>query len=173
MARQEEITVTSVTAHVANGTKSLSPYDHRHIAATPNDVEDTGAAIISFSDGTTAVVMATDTLLGGSRNYVELYCTDAVIKANLTMSDLMSTYFLDEDRLDDVYISEMLPSKTGWNYPFLEDEIIRGYVYEMHNFLKCIYKDVEPISNFELAYDSIKIIYAAYLSAEIGKRVDL
>ena len=171
IAREERINVVSVMAEMGQSTTNLSPYDHRHIAASPVDVEDTGTVIISFSDGTKAVIIATDTLLGGSKNYVELYCNDAVIKENLTMSDLMSTYFLDEDRLEDVYLSEMLPSKTGWNFPFLEDEILRGYVYEMHDFLKCIYKGTEPISNFELAYDSIKIIYAAYLSAELGERV--
>ena len=71
----------------------------------------------------------------------------------------MSTYFLDEDRLDDVYLSEMLPSKIGWNNVFLEDEILRGYVYEMHDFMRCIAHDEEPVSNFQLAYDSIKIMY--------------
>ena len=171
-ARDEDIKVLSVIADMGRSTALLTPYDHRHIAANPVDVEDTGAVIISFSDKTKAVIMATDTLLGGSKNYIELYCNDAVINANLTMSNVMSTYFLDEDRLDDVYLSEMLPSKTGWNYPFLEDEILRGYVYEMHSFLECIYKGTEPVSNFELAYDSVKILYAAYLSAETGKRID-
>lgn len=171
-AREESIKVSSVIADMGRGTSRLTPYDHRHISANPVDVEDTGTVIVTFSDGTKAVVMATDTLLGGSKNYVELYCNDAVIKANLTMSDAMSTYFLDEDRLDDVYISEMLPSKIGWNNPFLEDEILRGYVYEMHSFLECVYKDTEPVSNFELAFDTIKIVYASYLSAELGKRID-
>ena len=55
------------------------------------------------------------------------------------MSDLMSTYFLDEDNLDNVYISEMLPSKIGWNKPFLEDEIIRGYTDEMRDFMEAIF----------------------------------
>ena len=89
------------------------------------------------------------------------------------MSNMMSTYFLDEDRLDDVYISEMLPSKTGWNNPFLEDEIIRGYTDEMRDFMHAIYYDCEPKSGFDIAYETIKITYLAYLSAELGKRIDL
>ena len=89
------------------------------------------------------------------------------------MSNLMSTYFLDEDRLDDVYISEMLPSKTGWNNPFLEDEIIRGYTDEMRDFIESVYFDREPKSGFDIASDSIRTIYAAYKSAEIGKAVEL
>ena len=171
-ARSEEITVKSVFADMGHITPSLSDYDHRHIAARPHDVEDNGTVIITFSDDSKAVVIATDVLLGGSKNYLELYCNDAVINCTLTLSNLMSTYFLDEDNLDDVYISEMLPLKTGWNNPFVEDEIIRGYMDELRDFVESVYFDREPKSGFKLAYDSIKIIYAAYKSAELGKAVE-
>jgi predicted dehydrogenase len=172
-ARNEKIFVQSVFADMAQITPKLTEYEHRHIAARPNDVEDFGTVIITFSDGTKAVIMATDTLLGGSRNYVELYCNDAVINCKLTMSDLMNTYFLDEDGLDDVYISEMLPSKKGWNNPFLEDVIMRGYVDEMRDFMESIYHDREPKSDYWVAHETLKVIYAAYKSAELGKAVNL
>lgn len=164
----KEIRVTGVLADMTQITPSLTEYEHRHIAARPNDVEDCATVILMFSDGSRATVIATDTLLGGSRNYVELYCNDAVINCAITMSDLMETYFLDEDRLEDVYISEMLPSKTGWNRPFLEDEIIRGYVDEMRDFMEAVYFDREPKAGFDLAYDTARLIYAAYQSAELG-----
>jgi len=172
-AHGKEIHVTSVMADMGRITPSLSEYDHRHIAARPNDVEDMGSVILTFSDDSRAVVLATDTLLGGSKNYVELYCNDAAINCNLTMSNMMQTYFLDEDRLEDVYLSEMLPSKTGWNNPFLEDEIMRGYADEMRDFMHSIYYDHEPQSGFDLAYETIRIIYLAYLSAELGRKIDL
>lgn len=171
--RCEEIKVESVMADMGTITPDLSSYEHRHIASRPVDVEDISTVILHFSDGSRAVIMATDTLLGGSLNYVDLYCNDAVMKCQLTMSNLMSTYFLDEDRLEDVYISEMLPGKTGWNHPFLEDEIIRGYTDEMRDFIEAVYYDREPKSGFELAYDTTKIIYAAYKSAELKRSVEL
>lgn len=170
--RGENIKVKSVFADMGQVTTSLSEYDHRHIAARPNDVEDCATVIIKFSDNSRAVIIATDTLLGGSKNYVELYCNDAAINCKLTMSDLMETYFLDEDRMEDIYISEMLPSKIGWNKPFLEDEIIRGYTDEMRDFIESIYYKRQPKSTFELAYDTTKIIYAAYKSAELGVAVE-
>ena len=172
-ALQKEIRVTTVTGNMARITTGLSPYEHRHIAAQPHDVEDFGTALLTFSDGSRALVIATDTLLGGSKNYVDLYCNDAAINCRLTMNNLMDTYFLDEDRLDDVYISEMLPSKTGWNSPFLEDEIIRGYVDEMRDFMDAIYYDREPLSGIDVACDTTKIIYAAYMSAELGHAVEV
>lgn len=168
-----DIKVKSVIADMGRITPNLSDYEHRHIAANPVDVEDCGTVILNFTDDSRAVIMATDTLLGGSKNYVELYCNDAAINCTLTMSDLMSTYFLDEDNLDNVYISEMLPSKIGWNKPFLEDEIIRGYTDEMRDFMEAIFYDRDPKAGFDLAYDTIRIIYAAYMSAEMGCKVEL
>ena len=168
-----DIKVKSVIADMGRITPNLSDYEHRHIAANPVDVEDCGTVILNFTDDSRAVIIATDTLLGGSKNYVELYCNDAAINCTLTMSDLMSTYFLDEDNLDNVYISEMLPSKIGWNKPFLEDEIIRGYTDEMRDCMEAIFYDRDPKAGFDLAYDTIRIIYAAYMSAEMGCKVEL
>ena len=168
-ARNVNIEVESIIADMGYITNSLTEYEHRHIAARPVDVEDFGMAVITFSDKTKAVIMATDTLLGGSRNYVEAYCNDAVLKSNLTLNNMMSTYFLDEERLDDVYISEMLPSKTGWNNPFVLDEIIRGYSAEMQDFMEVAAYGREPVSGFKIAYDTAKLTYAAYTSAEEGR----
>lgn len=172
-AHGKEINVVSVLADMGSILPSLTEYEHRHIAARPMDVEDCGTVILTFSDASRAVIMATDTLLGGSRNYVELYCNDAVINCKLTMNDMMETYFLDEDRLADVEISEMLPSKLGWNRPFLADEFVRGYCHEMKDFIECAFHNRKPMSDFKVAYDSVRITYAAYLSAERGARVDL
>ena len=43
---------------------------------------------------------------------------------------------------------------------------------ELRDFVESVYFDREPKSGFKLAYDSIKIIYAAYKSAELGKAVE-
>lgn len=173
LAHGKEIHVTSVMADMGRVTPTLSEYEHRHIAATPNDVEDTATVILTFSDESKAVIMANDTLLGGSKNYVELYCNDAAINCTLTMADMMETYFLDEEGLGDVYLSEMLPSKTGWNKPFLIDDILRGYVDEMKDFMECVMFDRQPKSDFKMALLTTKIMYAAYKSAEAGCKIEL
>ena len=169
----KEIRVHAVLADMGCVTPTLTKYEHRHIAARPNDVEDSGTVILTFSDKSKAVIMANDTLLGGSKNYVELYCNDAAINCTLTMADMMETYFLDEDGLGNVYISEMLPGKIGWNKPFLLDEVMRGYTDEMKDFMECVMYDRNPKSDFDMAYETVKIIYAAYMSAEIGQVVKL
>lgn len=172
-ARGEEITIHSVLADTGVATRCLTEHEHRHISARPHDVEDFANVTITFSDGTKAIVIATDVVLGGTKNYIEVYCNDNALMCNITPTDILNTYFLDEDGLEDVYISEMLPRKLGWNKAFVSDEIIRGYMGELQDFMETIVNDSEPISGFQLAYDTTRVLYAAYMSAEEGRRVTL
>ena len=173
LARGEEIGIASVSCDVGCATACLTEEEHRHIAARPEDVEDYGVISITFTDGTKALCIASDTVLGGTKNYIEVYGNNTALNCNITPTDLLNTYFLDEDGLDDVYISEMLPKKLGWNKAFVNDEIIRGYMGELQDFVETIAYDKEPTSNFQLAYDTTRVLYAAYVSAEEGRKVEL
>lgn len=172
MARNEEITVKSVSCDVGCATRCLNGDEHRHIAAQPEDVEDYGVISVTFSDGTKALCIASDTVLGGTKNYIEIYGNNTALNCNITPTDLLNTYFLDEDGLEDVEISEMLPAKLGWNKAFVNDEIIRGYMGELQDFVEAVAYDRAPASGFSLAYETTKVIYAAYQSAEEGRRID-
>lgn len=171
MARDEEVTIVSVMADTGVATSCLSEYEHRHISARPQDVEDFATVTITFSDGTKALIISTDTVLGGTKNYIEVYCNDNALVCNITPTDILNTYFLDEEGLKNVEISEMLPSKLGWNKAFVSDEIIRGYMGELQEFMEVIAFEKQPSSDFDLAYQTMKVIYGAYLSAEEGKKV--
>lgn len=171
-ARGENITIQSVSCDVGCATQCLTEEEHRHISARPEDVEDYGIISVTFSDGTKALCIASDTVLGGTKNYIEVYGNNAVLNCNITPTDLLNTYFLVEDGLEDVNISEMLPRKLGWNKAFVSDEMIRGYIGELQDFVETVAYDREPTSNFTLAYDVTKVLYAAYQSAEEGRRIE-
>ncbi len=170
-ARGETITIKDVSCDVGKATACLTETEHKHITAHPQDVEDYAVVSITFSDGTKALCIASDTVLGGTKNYVEVYANNAALNCTITPTDLLNTYFLDEDGMDDVYLAEMLPAKLGWNKAFVSDEIIRGYMGEMQDFMECVAYDREPASGFELAYETTKIMYAAYQAAEEGRRM--
>lgn len=172
-ARGQTITVKSVSADVGVTTACLTEQEHRHISARPEDVEDYAAVTVTFSDGTKCLTIASDTVLGGTKNYIEVYSNDSTLLCNITPTDILSTYFLDEEGLEDVYLAEMLPAKLGWNKAFVSDEVIRGYMGEMQDFMETVAFDRVPTSGFDIAYETTKILYAAYLSAEEGRRVDL
>lgn len=170
-ARGEEIGIESVLADTGVTTRCLTEHEHRHISARPIDVEDFSNVTITFTDGTKAIVIAADVVMGGTKNYIEVYGNDSVLMCNITPTDMLNTYFLDEDDLDDVVISEMLPAKRGWNKAFVSDEIIRGFTGELQDFAETIAYDRDPVSNFQLAYDTARIMYAAYQSAEEDRRI--
>lgn len=171
-ARGEEIGIASVSADMGMATRCLNEYDHRYIAANPTDVEDYASLSITFTDGTKAQVNTSDLLLGGTRGFIEAYSSDGVLYGNISPVDVVKSYYLDEDNLQDVELSEMLLTKTGWNKPFVVDETIRGFLGELQDFVECILTGREPISNFQLARDTMKVVYAAYQSAEEGRRIE-
>ena len=171
-ARGEQVNIKSVTADMGTILPTLSEYERRHISADPVDVEDFASVTITFSDDTKAVVLASDTVLGGTRNYIEIYANDVTLMCNITPNDTLQSYLLDEDGIEEMQISEMLPSKLGWQKPFIVPEIIRGYTGELQDFMECLAYGRQPLSDLQLASDTMKVAYAAYLSAEEGRRVD-
>ena len=172
LARGEEFGIKSISADVGKTTACLNEYEHRHISAHPEDVEDYAAVSVTFADGTKCLTIASDTVLGGTQNNVDVFCNDGALRCTLTPSKLLDTYFLDEDGIEDVYLGEMLPSKLGWNQAFISDEVIRGYMGELQDFMESVAYGREPISGFEVAYETVKVMYGAYVSAEEGRRVD-
>lgn len=172
-ARGETIRPVSVVADVGTISPILTGRDKRHINYSPVDVEDYSTLTISFSDGSKALCLANDNTLGGVKNYVEIYASDSVLVSNITPANNLMTYFVDQEDLENVFISELLPEKTGWNGAFVMDEIMRGYVAECAEFAECIAENRPATAGIDIAADTIRIIYAAYVAAEEGRRVEL
>ncbi len=172
-ARGEKIGIADITADVGNIGEGLSADDHRYILSHPLDVEDWAMMNLTFTDGTKSTVFAGDMILGGVRNLVETYTTGGILNANMCPSTGMVTYLTDESKLQDVYITEKVDRKTGWQFVCLEEEWTRGYIQEIQDFMECVDGGRRPLADLELAFDTIQATYAAYWSAEEGKRIRL
>jgi predicted dehydrogenase len=145
----------------------------RFIRAAPDDVEDWSVAVITFEDGTKATIHANDVTLGGVRNNVTAYLTNAVIQANLTPNTAVVAYTPEAAVWGDVYITEKVETKAGWQFPSPEEDWMRGYPQEFEDFLDAIRDGRPPRSGATLARDVVEVIYAGYLSAATGRRVEL
>ena len=172
-ARGERITVSSVTADVGNVAAGLPPQERNFIKAKPVDVEDWGMLPLTFSDGTKSTVFSGDMILGGVRNLVETYTSGGSLFANITPNNHLMSYLTDEKKLTGVYITEKVDRKTGWQYVCLEEEWTRGYLQEIQDFMECVAWGRQPLAELALAYETIKVNYAGYWSAEEGRRVPL
>lgn len=168
-----DVRVTGVTADMGNVSNMLSPEEHSYIDAHPVDVEDLANMTITFSDGSKAVIMAGDMVVGGVKNLVEIYTNKSVYHCNMAATDGLYTYHSSGENLEDVYVTEKLGTKTGWQKVFLEEEIMRGYVGELQDFVECAAYGRQPLSSFVLASRTIELVYAAYRSAWEGRRITL
>ena len=143
------------------------------IPADPEDVENWGSVLITFDDETKAVVSVTDAGLGGLQEKVSVYMTNAVLHANLSQNTAVQAYAPDAGIFGDEYFTEKLETKAGWSFPSPDEDWFRGYPQEMQDFVDAIRERREPLAGLTLAADCIEVIYAAYLSAEEGRRVTL
>ena len=170
---EEKVELESVFCDTGQITKGIKKKDLPYHNIDIKDVEDFANLSLTYSDGSKVVILASDTVLGGTKNYIEVYGNNGAFNCNLTPVNALETYMLDDDDTEDVVFSEMLPTKVGWNKAFIEDEILRGYTYELQDFCEAVIQNREVVSNFDIASKVIETIYAAYYSAETNSRVYL
>lgn len=137
------------------------------------DVEDWSAALITFEDGSKATLHATDVSLGGVKNLIGVYMSNAVAQVNINPNTIMVVYSPEGTVFGSEYITEKVETKAGWQFPSPDEDWMRGYPQEMEDFINAILEDRDPVSGIDLAYETVEVIYAAYLSAEAGKRIEL
>ena len=137
------------------------------------DVEDWFTAILTFEDGSKAVVFSSDGILGGVRKWMQVFLSNAVLFANINPNNALQAYAPDPGIFGEEYINEKLSTKAGWNYPSPDEDWMGGYPQELEDFIDCILQGRQPNSGLDLAEDTVKVIYSAYLAAEKGERIPL
>jgi len=165
----------SVMCEVGNLTfiESLKREQKHYIKMDWKDVEDWGVILLKFEDGSVAEIAAGDTTLGGVHNYLEAYLSNARIRANINPNNSCVAYAPSPEILRDEYIAEKIETKGGWTFPSPEEDWNQGYPQELLDFVTAIAEGKQPVSGFMLARDVTLVLYAAYVSAEEGRRVEL
>jgi predicted dehydrogenase len=143
------------------------------MSTAAEDVEDWAVAIITFEDGTKATVHSNDTTLGGVRNVVTAYLTNAVLQANINPNNALTVYAPEAAVWGDEYLTEKVETKAGWQFPSPDEDWMRGYPQELEDFVDAVREGREPLAGAALAREVVEVIYAAYVSAATGRRVEL
>lgn len=147
--------------------------DRKWIAADPEDVENWANLSIAFDDGSRGLVTVTDAGLGGLNTTVDVRMTNATLRVNMTQNDAVQAYAPDDSIFKNEYFTEKLETHAGWNSPSADEGWFRGFIQEIGDFVSAIRENREPLAGIDLAADCVEVIYAAYLSAAEGRRVDL
>jgi predicted dehydrogenase len=170
------IRVSAVTADIAcmYDTDAVKRAGSRsRLVSDWEDVETWANAVLTFTDGSKAVITASFAMLGGVRNSLEVYTTNAVFRSSMTPNNALMAFTPDAEAFGTEYLHEKVESRAGWNSASPDEDWVRGYPQEMQDFMECLAQGRQPVSGLQLARDVVDAIYAGYVSAEEGRRVVL
>lgn len=158
----------AVSARTHRLTKLASFQDQGHLRTGYDDIEDYAAIHVVFEDGTVADIFASEVVLGGVANWIEVYATNHRTRCNLNPIDALTTYNAQEDYFKDIYVVEKTGTKQGWSHPAPDEDWQHGYPQEMQDFMECAATGRAPLCGSQLGWDTTAVLYAGYVSAERG-----
>lgn len=156
----------ALTARTHAVTRMPGYKNEGHLRTTYTDIEDFALMHIVFEDGTFADIFASELVLGGVHNWIELNTNNHRTICNINPNNAMQTYTPDGKHFKDVYIVEKTETKQGWSSVSPDEGWFTGYQHEMEAFYRSAAFGDPIESNSTLAADTIATIYAGYLSAE-------
>ncbi len=156
----------TVTCRTHAITRMPGYIDNKHLRTTYQDIEDFSMIHVIFNDTTFADIFASELVLGGVHNWIELNTNNHRTVCNISPNNSMQTYTPDENHFRDVYIVEKTETKQGWSSVSPDESWFTGYQHEMEAFYRAAANGGPLESNSTLAADVIATIYAGYLSAE-------
>lgn len=158
----------TVSARVHALTRLPGYRDAGYLRADYEEIEDCGALHVTFGDGTVADVFASEVVLGGVANWLEVFANNHRTRCNLNPVDALQTYNPSEEQFADVYVVEKIGTKQGWSQPAPDEAWMHGYPQELAHFYECFAAGVAPLCGAELGFVTTAVLYAAYRSAERG-----
>ncbi len=149
------------------------PREQDHVVSRPVDVEDWSSGIVTFEDGTNAVISANDVTLGGIDNWLNIYASNARIECRISQNDSVKAYAPTEREFAPSMTVEKIETTAGWSPAQPDEDWMTGYPFEMQDFLESVIAKRQPLSGLDLAIWCAKTMYCAYLSARTGRRIDI
>ncbi len=164
----------SVSARTHEITRNPRFIDRGFLRTDYEDIEDYCQIHVVFDDGMVADVFASEIVMGGVHNWLEIFANNHRVRCNLSPINAMELYNPQEEQLADVYVVEKIGTKQGWSTPAPDESFMFGYPQEIQDFIEAIATDREPKAGMLAASDIVGVLYAAYLSAERkGVEVDI
>jgi predicted dehydrogenase len=156
----------SISARTHAITRMPNFKNEGHLRTTYKDTEDFAMLHLVFEDGTIADLFASELILGGVHNWIEVNTSNHRTVCNINPNTSMQAYTPDAKYFEDVYLVEKIETKQGWSSISPDEGWFSGYQHEMDAFYRSAAFGDPIESNSSLAADVTATIYAGYLSAE-------
>jgi len=155
-----------VSARTHEITRNPKFIDKGFLRTDYEDIEDYGNIHVIFDDGMIADVFASELVMGGAHNWLEIFANNHRTRCNLSPTNIIEFYNPQEEQMKDVYVMEKIGTKQGWSNPAPDENWMLGYPQEIQDFIEAIANNREPKSGMLTASDVVSVLYAAYISAE-------
>jgi len=156
----------SVTARTHALTRMPTFRDEGHLRCDYHDIDDFSMMHVEFTDGCVASIFASDIILGGIHNWLEVAANNHRVICNINPNTAMQAYNPVEENFRDIYVVEKIGTKQGWSFPSPNEDWFTGYPQEIEAFYRAAAYGEPVESDSRLAADTISTIYSAYVSAE-------
>lgn len=163
----------AVTAEVADLSPAAQAAGAPAVATGHVDVESWGCAIVAFDDGTRGVAYGSDTLLGGMQSRLEVMGSTLRLACNLSPHDQLRVYAASPDVLEGQYVMEKAGTSAGWNTFLPDEDASSGHLAMCLDFALSAAEGRPAVADGELGLAVTRLVYAAYVSAAEGRRVEL
>ncbi len=88
-------------------------------------------------------------------------------------TNLVQAFAPDPSVFDREYLMEKLETKAGWSAPAPDEDWVQGHRHAIQDFVESVAQGRRPLADGRLGRDVIEVVYAGYLSAAEGRRVEL
>jgi len=156
----------AITARTHAITRLPNFDDQGHLRSNYHDIDDFSMMHVVFEDETMATVFASDIIMGGIHNWLEVTANNHRTLCNINPNTAMQTYNPVERNFDDIYVVEKIGTKQGWSCPSPDEDWFTGYPQEIEAFYRTVAYGDPLESDSQLAADCISTTYAGYVSAE-------
>lgn len=140
--------------------------DEGHLRADYHDIEDFSVMHVVFEDGTIADIFASEIVMGGIHNWLEVCANNHRAICNINPNTAMQTYNPVDAQFDDIYVVEKTGTKQGWAFTAPDEDHFTGFPQEIEAFYRTVAYGEDVESDSALAADCISTIYSAYVSAD-------
>jgi len=174
MRHGHPIRPATVSARTHSITRIPGFEDRGFLRSKYQDTEDYALLHVTFDDGTVADVVASELVLGGIYDYIEVFANNHRARCRISPVSLIDVYNPKHDQFKVIYLVEKISSNEGWIPASAEEGWSLGYARELRNFVECVREKRTPESDLELALDVTLAAYAGYVSAEeLGREVEV
>jgi predicted dehydrogenase len=160
----------AVSARTHSITRLPGFEDRGFLRTDYQDTEDYAFIHVIFEDGTVADVTASELVLGGIYDFVEVFANNHRTRCRMSPVQVVDVYNPRHDQFKDLYLVEKISSNEGWIPASPEEGWSLGYGRELRDFFAAIREGRSPESDLDLAIDITLTLYAGYVSADAHGR---